>query len=70
LPSRTPSPPAGSGTATVVGTGSGGAVLTATPIGLPNTGFADDVGVQNLLIAGLALIAIVIIVRRLRYSLR
>lgn len=67
LPSRTPSPlPT---TATVVGTGSGG-VVTATPIGLPNTGFADDVGVQNLLIVGLALIAIVIIARRLRYSLR
>lgn len=68
LPSRTPSPVPP--TATVVGTGSGGAVLTATPIGLPNTGFADDVGVQNLLIVGLALIAIVIIARRLRYSLR
>lgn len=70
LPSRTPSPLPVTATATAIGTGSGGAVLTATPIGLPNTGFADDVGVQNLLIVGLALIAIVIIARRLRYSLR
>ncbi len=70
LPSRTPSPLAATVTATAIGTGAGGAVATATPIGLPNTGFADDVGVQNLLIVGLALIAIVIIARRLRYSLR
>lgn len=63
---RTNTPGAG-GVATATPIAVGG---LATPTQLPNTGFADDVGVANLIIMALALIAIVVIARRLRYSLR
>ncbi|MBI4771686.1 MAG: hypothetical protein HY784_15055 [Chloroflexi bacterium] len=43
---------------------------TATPTQLPGTGFADQAGVPGLIVLGVALIAIVIITRRLRLSLR
>jgi hypothetical protein len=37
---------------------------------LPDTGFMDDVGVPGLIIAGLALVTVVIIARRLRLAMR
>jgi hypothetical protein len=45
------------------------ATSTPTPI-LPGTGFADDAGVWGLVFLGLGLIAVVVIVRRVRMSLR
>lgn len=61
-PSKTPTPLVG---------GLGG--VTATPIGtsaLPGTGFADDAGVPAMILATLALVAVVIVARRLRLGLR
>ncbi len=43
---------------------------TATPSALSNTGFADDFGLPGLIALALGLIVVVIIVRRLRLSLR
>lgn len=44
-------------------------LASATP-GLPNTGFADDIGLPSLILAALALIMVIVIVRRLRLSPR
>lgn len=46
------------------------ATATATPRQLSNTGFADDLGLPGLIALALGLVAVVIIVRRLRVSLR
>lgn len=73
--SRTPSPVAGTQVAQVTTTGTPGTSVpgptsTAGPSELPDTGFAEDVGVPGLIILGLALIAVVIVVRRLRLAIR
>jgi hypothetical protein len=46
-----------------------GLLITPTPAGLPDAGFADDVGLPGLVIMGLALIGIVIITRRVRVGM-
>lgn len=47
-----------------------GLILTPTPVGgLPNAGFADDVGLPGLVIVALALVGIVIISRRVRLGM-
>jgi hypothetical protein len=43
---------------------------TQTPTALPQTGFADDVGVPGLLAIALALFGVILIVRRLRAAAR
>jgi hypothetical protein len=53
-----------------LGTGTSTPVRTATPTQLPGTGFADEAGVPALILAGFALIAVVVVARRLRLSLR
>jgi hypothetical protein len=79
--SRTPSQVAGTQIAQVTTTGTPGTSVPGpsvtpgpSPTGrateLPDTGFADDVGVPGLIILGMALVAVVIVVRRLRYALR
>jgi hypothetical protein len=40
--------------------------VIATSTALPNTGFADDVGAPGLIIAALALVIVIFLVRRLR----
>ena len=40
--------------------------VIATSTALPNTGFADDIGVQGLMIAAVALVLVIFLVRRLR----
>jgi hypothetical protein len=65
--SRTPSPVAGTQVAqitTTPGTLVAGPSATPGPTELPDTGFADDVGVPGLIILGMALVAVVIVVRR------
>jgi cytoskeletal protein RodZ len=47
-----------------------GGLKTATPTQLPGTGFADEAGVPLLIIVSLALVAVVLVTRRLRLSLR
>lgn len=58
----------GPGTGLPSGVGGGGEtqVPTATPTGLPNTGFADDVGGPGLFVAAIVLVAVLVLVRRLR----
>lgn len=61
----------GTGTATSASGIGGGAVdltqtRTPTPTGLPETGFAEDVGIPTMIIAAVLLIGIVIIARQLR----
>lgn len=61
----------GTGTATSASGIGGGAVdltqtRTPTPTGLPETGFAEDVGIPTMIIAAILLIGIVIIARQLR----
>lgn len=46
-----------------------GLILTPTPSGLPDAGFADNVGLPGLLIVALALVGIVIITRRFRLGI-
>lgn len=46
------------------------ATRTAVPTQLPGTGFADEAGVPGLILLSLALVAVVIIARRLRLNLR
>jgi hypothetical protein len=58
-------------TATAAAGIGGGAVdltstRTPTPTGLPETGFAEDVGIPTMIIAAVLLIGIVIIARQLR----
>jgi hypothetical protein len=59
-PTRTPTPLVGVLTPT----------RTPTPTRLPDTGFADEVGIPGLILLGFALVAVVIVARRLRLSLR
>lgn len=59
--SRTPSP--GPGTA-------GAGVVTATPISLPATGFADQANLPGLIISAAALIVVVVLARQLRMRMR
>lgn len=74
----TPGTPGGTAIAAVSGTpgtpGTPRATSTrnplASPTALPNTGFADEFGLPGLILAALALIVVVVIVRRLRLSLR
>ena len=40
--------------------------IIATSTALPNTGFADDIGAPGLIIAALALVIVIFLVRRLR----
>lgn len=40
--------------------------LTPTPTGLPDTGFADDVGFPGLILAAFLLVVVIFIARRLR----
>ncbi len=47
-----------------------GGLRTPTPTQLPGTGFADEAGVPQLILLGLALVAVVVVARRLRLSLR
>ncbi len=71
--SRTPSPVGQVVEVTTTGTPGTlvpGPSLTPGPTELPDTGFADDVGVPGLIILGLALIAVMIVVRRLRLAMR
>jgi type II secretory pathway pseudopilin PulG len=42
--------------------------LTATATGLPNGGWADEVGAPALLLMGIALVAVIFLARRLRTS--
>lgn len=46
-----------------------GLILTPTPSGLPDAGFADDVGLPGLVFVALALVGIVIISRRVRLGM-
>src|SRR4026207_1342594 len=66
----TVSPTADPATATVAAAFTQLAVSTQTVIptstALPNTGFADDVGIPGMLAMGLALVAVIFLVRRLR----
>jgi len=69
-PTSAPGTP-GTGTATSAAGIGGGAVdltstRTPTPTGLPETGFAEDVGIPTMIIAAVLLIGIVIIARQLR----
>jgi len=79
----TPTPISGGKTSTPTAIGGAGGLATKTPtplVGglatstptpiLPGTGFADDAGVWGLVFLGLGLIAVVVIVRRVRMSLR
>lgn len=56
---------AAAGTA-AAGIGGGAVDLTRTPTGLPETGFAEDVGIPTMIIVAVLLIGIVIIARQLR----
>jgi hypothetical protein len=47
-----------------------GGLKTATPTQLPGTGFADEAGVPTLIVVALGLVAVAVVVRRLRFSLR
>ena len=47
-----------------------GGLKTATPTQLPGTGFADEAGVPVLVVVALGLVAVAVVVRRLRQSLR
>jgi hypothetical protein len=47
-----------------------GGLKTATPTQLPGTGFADEAGVPVLIVVALGLVAVAVVVRRLRLSLR
>jgi len=47
-----------------------GGLKTATPTQLPGTGFADEAGVPALIVVALGLVAVAVVVRRLRLSLR
>jgi hypothetical protein len=66
---NTPTPLGGAGAGTRTPTPLVGG-LTPSPTALTQTGFAEDAGVWGLLFAGLGLIAVVVIIRRLRMSLR
>jgi hypothetical protein len=75
-PTNTPEPTAGEGTPDPAASATVAALLTqqagggGTPIptatGLPNTGFADDVGVPGLLLLTGVLMVVIILSRRLR----
>jgi len=72
-PTFTPSPTKTGPTPTKVkasATPLGGSVKTATPTQLPGTGFADEAGVPMLIVLSVALVAVAVIVRRVRLSLR
>jgi hypothetical protein len=56
-------------TATVTPEATRGLILTPTPSGLPTAGFADEVGLTGLIFVALALLAIVIISRRVRLGM-
>ncbi|MBI5081202.1 MAG: hypothetical protein HZC38_14105 [Chloroflexi bacterium] len=67
-PTSTPGTPGTGTSASGIG---GGAVdltqtRTPTPTGLPETGFAEDVGIPTMIIAAILLIGIVIVARQLR----
>ena len=68
FPTETPtlSPTADQSTETATPEATRGLIITPTPSGLPDAGFADDVGLPGLVIMALALIGIVIITRRVR----
>lgn len=72
LPSRTPSPALVLQVTTTgtPGTEVPGPTSTLAPTALPTTGFGDTTNISGLLILALALIGVVIIVRRVRLSLR
>jgi hypothetical protein len=42
--------------------------IIPTSTGLPNTGFADDLGASGLILVAIALVAVIFLVRRLRSS--
>ena len=69
-PSSTTSPTPDPATATVAAafTQIAGSTQTIIPTStaLPNTGFADDVGVPGLLVMAIALVVVIFLVRRLR----
>lgn len=71
FPTETPtlSPTAEQPTETPTPEATRGLIITPTPSGLPDAGFADDVGLPGLVIMGLALIGIVIIARRVRLGM-
>lgn len=62
-------PTLGAPTETPTAEATRGLILTPTPSGLPDTGFADDVGLPGLVIVSLALLGIVIISRRVRLGM-
>ena len=64
------SPTATKGGASKTATPLVGGLKTATPTQLPGTGFADEAGVPLLIVVTLSLVAVVVLVRRLRLSLR
>jgi len=68
-PTSTPGTP-GTGTTAGIGIGGGAVDLTQTrtptPTGLPETGFAEDVGIPTMIIAAILLIGLVIVARQLR----
>jgi len=69
--SKSPTPPKLSGrTATPLGSGFGSTTPQPGATQLPATGFADEAGVPGLILLGFALIAVVIVARRLRLGLR
>jgi hypothetical protein len=41
-------------------------VRTPTATALPSTGFAEEIGLQGLLLVGAALVVVVVVARRLR----
>lgn len=66
-PTAIPTPEPATETPTPVATR--GLILTPTPSGLPDAGFADDVGLPGLVFVALALVGIVIISRRVRLGM-
>ncbi len=71
VPSRTPSPVFIVVTTTgTPGTSVPGPTVTKSPTALPRTGFGDSANVPGLLGLGLVLLAVIVIARRVRLSLR
>jgi cell division septation protein DedD len=72
-PTNTPLPPTPDPATATVGAALTQAALAAqtvvpTSTALPGTGFADDVGIPGLLVMAVLLVAIILIVRRLRFA--
>ena len=71
MPSRTPSPAFIQVTTTgTPGTSVPGPTVTKSPTALPTTGFGDSANVPGLIGAVLVLLAVVVVARRVRLSMR